>query len=145
MTEIPEQVVESWLRYYYAANSVGYLGRHAKTDAYARTLSRGDPEAILQELRECLAVSPETPADLIRPYLLAMAVAHSGQIQKQDVLDIDANFAKWFSEYVNIIFRSPQHERSSMSGLTKITLGCSDAVGSKMNSGSGTIILGHRK
>jgi hypothetical protein len=145
MTEIPEQVVESWLRYYYAANSVGYLARHAKTDAYARTLSRAEPEALLQELRGCLEVIPETPAELIRPYILAMAAAHSGRVQKQDILNLNANFAKWFSEYVNIIFRSPQHVRASISGRTNIILGYSDAASSKMNSGSGTIILGHPK
>lgn len=147
MIDIPEYIVDAWLRYYYAANSVGYIVRHAKADAYARSLSRLNPEDIVNELKVALERKPETPSDVIRPYLFAMAAAHNGKILKSDVLSIDAQYTKWFSDYVSSIFRSPSHTSSLMSsGNTKLILPGNFSLGRKqMTSSVSSIFVGAKK
>lgn len=147
MIDIPENVVNTWLSYYYAANSVGYLIRNAKSDAYAQKLGREDAELILNELSLSLAQEPLTPADMIRPYLFAMAASNNGRILKSQILELDARYTKWFSEYVNSIFRSLSHSTNSMSSSSArlIIPNSSLLNSSRMRSTSSSIIIGERK
>tara|TARA_R110002167_G_scaffold15826_1_gene62798 strand:+ start:2008 stop:2448 length:441 start_codon:yes stop_codon:yes gene_type:complete len=143
MIDLSDDVVNLWLGYYYAANSVGFLVRHARNDMAARMISREEPEILLKELNETLSKPPEASSDVVKPYLLAASLAIGGNIKKEDLLKIDANHTKWFAEYVSMLFKTPHYSNLIMStNVSRINISGRQNDGGKMMSNSSLIITG---
>ena len=104
MISISDEVLSTWLRYYYAANSVGYLVRHAKNDTFAEILSNRGTDELLSDLISSLKDKPESPEGVVTPYILAAALVLKGETPKETLMAMDARYTKWFHEYVESLF-----------------------------------------
>lgn len=104
MIDINQAALDTWMSYYYASNSVGYIARNARNDLFASQLSRSDRNLLVLSIKESLSQPPSSPKDVILPYIYAAAAAMREDIKKEEIMSMDAPFSKWFHDYVDINF-----------------------------------------